>query len=205
MLGLILLLVVSAGLQLDAWELDDSFTDFLSSPFTSISHPYHSFAVKSLYEQYKNKFNRPSMTSNEENYRYASFHNNVLNLIEHHKQGNKPYTVGLNKYADWTSDELQTLRGLRRPQRPISSRNFNPYSPTWHLRNAIRNAKRTHINDVKIERVKSNKRHSTLNKRQSPTTSSFDYTARIVTGTNTPIVSIILLFVFKLMNLFYLS
>jgi hypothetical protein len=181
MLGLILLLIVSAGLQLNASNLDDTFTSFLSSPYTSESHPYHSFAVKNLYELYKNKFSRSSMTSSEENDRYTSFHNNVLNLVKHHKQGDKPYTVGLNKYADWTDDELQNLRGLRRPHGRITRRNF-----------------------------KHHQRLSTLNERgiQSPTTvlpSSFDYTTRVVSGTNTPIVSIILLFLFKLINLFYLS
>jgi hypothetical protein len=32
---------------------------------------------------------------------------------------------------------------------------FNPFSPAWHLRDAIQNAKETYIKDVRIERVKS--------------------------------------------------
>jgi len=182
MVVIILLLILSAGLQGDASDLDTAFVNFLSSHLASKAYDDHSVAVKNLYKLYKNEFKRSPMTSAEENLRYASFNDTVLTLLKNHQQSDKTYTVGLNKYTDWTTHELKHLRGLQRPNEKISNTNAKP-----------------------------NQRFLTLDGKEIQSKaatvtvpSSFDYTTRVVSGTNTPIVSIILLFLFKLMNLFYL-
>jgi hypothetical protein len=181
---LVLLLILCAGFQVNTSDLDTAFTTFLSSHVASTkSYEDHSIAVKNLYKLYKNEFSRPSMTSAEENTRFVSFNDTVLTLLKDHQQGDKTYTVGLNKYADWTPEELKSLRGLQRSNGKISNTNAKP-----------------------------NQRFLTLDGKdiQSKSAavtipSSFDYTTRVVSGTNTPIVSIISLFLFRLINLFYLS
>jgi hypothetical protein len=183
MVVLVLLLILFAGLKVDASDLGTAFATFLSSNLASKSYVDHSVAVKNLYKLYKNEFSRPSMTSVEENLRFASFSDTVLTLLKDHQQGDKTYTVGLNKYADWTPEELKSLRGLKRPNGKISNTNAKP------------NQRFLTLDGKEIQ-----------SKSAAVTASSlFDYTERVVSGTNTPIVSIILLFVFKLMNLFYLS
>ncbi len=68
-----------------------------------------------MYKLYKNEFSRLSVTSAEEKIRYAAFND--------YQEGGKTYMVGLNKFADWTPEELNNLRGLRRPEGEISSTN----------------------------------------------------------------------------------
>jgi hypothetical protein len=118
------------------------------------------------------------MTLIEEKIRYASFNDTVFALLKDHQQGSKTYTVGLNKYADRTSEELSNLRGLRRPQGEISDTNAKP------------NQRFLTLNGIGIQG------------RTTALPTSFDYTTRVVTGTNTSIVSIVLLFVTKSINFY---
>jgi len=171
---LILLLIVSAGLQVGASDLDTAFKAFLTSSLTPKSFQDNSVVVKNLFKLYKNEFNRPAMTSIEEKIRYAAFNDTVFALLKDYQQGSKTYTVGLNKYADWTSEELSSLRGLRRPQGEISSTNAKPNQRFLPL-----NGKEIQSKTIALP-------------------SSYDYTTRVVTGTNTSIVSMILCLVTKL-------
>jgi hypothetical protein len=120
------MLILSVGLQIDGSNLDNAFDNFLSSHSTSKSYEDYSVAVKNFYKLYTNEFKRPSITSAEDNLRYSSFNDTVLNLLKDHQEGDKTYTVGLNKYADWTQDELHRLRGLRKPQGKIIDTNAEP-------------------------------------------------------------------------------
>jgi hypothetical protein len=77
--------------------------------------------------------------------------------------------VGLNKFVDWTPEELNNLYGLKRPEGEISSTNAKP-----------------------------NQHFLTLDGKevQSKTTaipSSYDLTTQVVAGTNTHVVSLNLL------------
>jgi hypothetical protein len=169
------MLILSVGSQIDGSDLDNAFEDFLSSHSTSKSYEDYSVAVKNLYKLYRNEFKRPSITSAEENLRYSSFNDTVLNLLKDHQQGDKTYTVGLNKYADWTPDELNHLRGLRKPQGKIIGTNAEP------------NQRLLGLDGKEIQ----SKTATT-----APPT-SFDYTTLVVSGTNIPIVSIMPLFTLK--------
>jgi hypothetical protein len=181
MATLIIFLILSFGLQVDASDLDTVFNAFLRSSLAPKSFQEYSVAVSNLYKLYTNEFSRPSMTSAEEKTRYASFNNTVYTLLKDYQQGDKTYTVGVNKYADWTAEELQTLRGLRRPQNNIISTNTES------------NQRILPLDGTEIQ-----------SKTGVALSSSFDYTTRVVTGTNTPIVSMILLFGFNFIH-FYIS
>jgi hypothetical protein len=181
MATLIIFLIFSVGLQVGASDLDTAFKAFLTPSLAPKSFQEYSIAVKDLYKLYKIEFYRPSMTSVEEKTRFASFNDTVYILLQDYQQGDKTYTVGLNKYADWTADELQTLRGLRRPQGKISSTNAEPNQ---------------HLLTLDGNEIQS--------KASVVVPPSFDYTTQVVTGTNTPIVSMILLLGFKFIN-FYIS
>jgi hypothetical protein len=169
------MLFLSAGLQIDGSDLHDAFEDFLSSHSTSKSYEDYSVAVKNLYKLYRNEHKRPSITSAEENLRYSSFNNTVLNLLKDHQQGDRTYTVGLNQYTDWTPDELNRLLGVQHPQGKINDTNAEPNQRLLGLDgNEVQSKAATTIPPA-----------------------SFDYTTRVVIGTNTPIVSIMSLFIFK--------
>jgi hypothetical protein len=136
--------------------------------------------VKKLFNLYKNEFNRLSLTSAEEKIRFASFNDTVMTLLKDHQQGNKTYTVGLNNYTDWTPEELSNTRGLRKPQGEVSSTNAKPNQRFLPLDG------------------------TELQGKTAALPSSFDYTTLVVYGTKTPIVSTILLFVFKFIHVFHL-
>jgi hypothetical protein len=97
---MVLLLILCAGFEVNASDLDNAFANFLSSSLVSKSYEDHSIAVKNLYKLYENEFIRSSMTSDEENLRFTSFSDTILTLLKDHQQDDKTYTVGLNKYAD---------------------------------------------------------------------------------------------------------
>ncbi len=175
MLVLILMLILSVGSQIDGSDLDNAFDNFLSSHSTSKSYEDYSVAVKNLYTLYRNEHKRPSITSAEDNLRYSSFNDTVLNLLKDHQQGDKTYTVGLNQYADWTPDELNGLRGVRHPQGKIIDTNAEPNERLLGLDG---------------QEIQSKTATITL-------PASLDYTKLVVSGTNTPIVSIMPLFIFK--------
>jgi hypothetical protein len=165
----ILLLFFLAGWQAHASNLDNAFQNFLTSSLTAKSDQENSVAVKNLYKLYKNEFSRLSVTSAEEKIRYAAFNDTVYTLLKDYQEDGKTYMVGLNKFADWTPEELNNLHGLKRPEGEISSTN-----------------------------AKSNQRFLTLDGKevQSKTTaipSSYDLTTQVVAGTNTHVVSLNLL------------
>jgi hypothetical protein len=179
MATLILFLILLAGLQVGASDLNTAFKAFLKSHVASKSYEENSNTVKNLYKLFKDNFHRSSMASAEEGIRFVLFNDTVHTLLKDYQQGHKTYTVGINKFTDWTADELETLRGLRMPQ-----------------------------GKIKLTNVKSNQRLLTLDGKDtkielSALPSSYDLTNMVVSGTNTPVVSMILLFGFKFINFLY--
>jgi hypothetical protein len=180
MTTLILVLILSVDLHIGATNLDTAFKAFLTSSSTSRSYQDNSATVKKLFNLYKNEFNRLSLTSDEEKTRFASFNDTVMSLLKDHQEGEKTYTIGLNNFTDWTPEELRNTRGLQQPQGEIRSTNAKPNQRFLPL-------------DGKRKQVKA-----------AALPASYDLTALVVNGTNAPIVSMILLFVFKFINLLHL-
>lgn len=53
--------------------------------------------------------------SDEEKKRFKCFEDNVKKITDHNEKydaGQSTFRMGLNKFADYTSDELQNLRGF---------------------------------------------------------------------------------------------
>lgn len=170
----VFLFILSIGLQVGASNLDTAFDAFLSSSSSSSgtgrSYQDDSATVKNLYKLYKQEYSRPFISSAIDNIRYGAFNETVFILLKDHQQGAKTYNVKLNKYTDWTSAELSELAGVRVPQNGISNTNTQPGQRLLSL-------------DGKEVQGKA-----------LVLSTSYDYTTRVVTGTNTPIVSISSLF-----------
>jgi C1A family cysteine protease len=165
MAPLVLLLIILAGLDLCASDLNSDFQNFLKSPVNSKSYQENSDTVAKLYQLYNNDFKRSTTTAAEEKTRFQAFNDTLNNLLKTFSGKSQTYTVGLNNYSDWTPEELKNLGGARVPQGAIS----------------ITNAK----SSQRLLTVDGN----VLEGKSTVLPASFDYTQRVITGTNTPVVT----------------
>ncbi|CAF1623785.1 unnamed protein product, partial [Adineta ricciae] len=164
MAKIISLFIIVLVLQVTRADLDSIFKSFLASVASTGLSTKTDDAVKSLYTLYKTEFGRISLLPGENDLRLASFKNTLSAIIENYRQTDATYTLGLTSLADWTIDELNVLRsGINLPQGVINSTNAKPSDIllTW---------------DGK-----------TLSKRSTLPT-SYDFTQRVVSGTNIPVV-----------------
>ena len=80
---------------------------------------YTSFNMTSqtdaAYEQYIAKYGRNIASQSEFAMRKSIFEANLKKINEHNASG-KSWTVGLNKFADWTDEEYSRLLGLKNTQ-----------------------------------------------------------------------------------------
>jgi len=160
----IVILIVSIGLQIVHGDLDAALNSFLASTKTRGSAGASAEAVKNLFNLYTKEFNGNLKTASEEKVRLTAFNDTINVIIDHYRQREKTYTVGLNIYSDWTKEESNKLRGVHVPQGEIKATNAKPGERflTWD--------------------GKSSQSRSTL-----PT--SYDLTTRVAPGTNVPVVS----------------
>ena len=165
MAKIISLFIIVLVLQVIRADLDSVFKSFLASVASAGLSTKTDDAVKSLYTLYKTQFGRISLLPGENDLRLASFKNTLSAIIENYRQTDATHTLGLTSLADWTIDELNVLRsGINLPQGVINSTSAKPSDIllTW---------------DGK-----------TLRKRSTLPT-SYDFTQRVVSGTNIPVVS----------------
>ena len=167
MAKIILLFIISLGLQVASADLDAALQSFLTSIMENSFVGNKANSTMNLHKLYKTKFNRTSTTENEENLRFMSFNNTLHAILDHHRQNNKTYTLGLNDYSDWTQDELNKLRsGIQIPQDKINETNAKPGDRLlrWDGKSL---------------------------QRRAVIQTSYDLTAMVVSGTNVPVVSIL--------------
>ncbi|CAF1012865.1 unnamed protein product [Rotaria sordida] len=127
MTKIILLFIVSIGLQMVSASLDVALQSFLASTTRKSLVGNKADSIKNLYNLYKIEFNRNSNTTSEDKVRFISFNNTLHGILNDYRQGEKTYTLGLNNYADWTQDELNILsHGIQLPKDHISKTNVKP-------------------------------------------------------------------------------
>ncbi|CAF1474251.1 unnamed protein product [Adineta steineri] len=159
----VLCFILLVGVQVSSTDLDKALETFIASTIGKSAGGSNSDAIQNLFNLYKKEFNRKTQTTNEEKLRLDSFSASLNTLVDHHRQGEKAYTLGLNNHSDWTQDELTKLNGVRVPQGNILTTNAKAGQrfTTW---------------DGKIA----------TGKTSLPT--SYDYTTRVASGTNVPVV-----------------
>ncbi|CAF2920158.1 unnamed protein product [Rotaria sp. Silwood2] len=134
MVKIILLLMVSIGLQVASANLDVALQSFLASTTGRSLEGNKADAVKNLYKLYKIEFNRNSSTKSDDKLRFMSFNKTLHDILDDYQKGEKTYTLGLNNHADWTEDEWKILRrGIQVPEGNISETNVRPgeHLLTW--------------------------------------------------------------------------
>ena len=161
---LVLLLLLSIGLQASASDLDTAFQSFLKSASSARSSQDHSTAIKNLFALHQKEFNGQPKTAAEQTARYAAFKETINALLKESQQDSQTYAVRLNEFADKTADELKSFRGLRPPKS-----HDNKTSP------------KVNQNLIPLNENRAQGRATTV-------PASYDYTTRVVSGTTTPIV-----------------
>ncbi|CAF4576467.1 unnamed protein product [Rotaria sp. Silwood2] len=127
MMKIILLFIVSIGLQVVSADLDVALETFLASTTGRSLVVNKADAIKNLYNLYKIEFNRGLKTKSDDKLRFIAFNNTLQDILDDYQKGEKTYTLGLNDHADWTEDEWRPLRnGVQIPEGDISKTNVKP-------------------------------------------------------------------------------
>ena len=81
------------------------------STSTHLSHLFpHSLPLRT--QQYLDFASSTSIYPRSK-HRFALFHSNARHIRVHNNDISQSYTLGINKFADWTKHELKTLRGVK--------------------------------------------------------------------------------------------
>ncbi|CAH2059482.1 unnamed protein product [Thlaspi arvense] len=90
------------------------FTTFRISQATSRTVTFHEPSMVNKHEQWMARFSRVYRDELEKQMRRDVFKKNLKFIEEFNKKENKSYKVGVNEFADWTSEEfLATHTGLK--------------------------------------------------------------------------------------------
>jgi hypothetical protein len=117
MMKVILLIIISIGLQVSGEDLDTAFQAYLlKAKEKSIPAQEKEGIVQNLHKLFKEKFGRNSNTQYDDNVRFAEFSKTVSFIVDNDHQTGTKHTLGLNDYSDWTPAELNKLRqGIKIP------------------------------------------------------------------------------------------
>ncbi|CAF1136608.1 unnamed protein product [Rotaria sp. Silwood1] len=117
MLKTILIVIISLGLQVVNGNLELALQSFLASAKAKTSSQNNYDDVRNLYELYKIQFKRDLKAKSDDDLRFKAFNMRLNEILDHSRQGNKSYALGLNDHSDWTEDEWRILqRGARLPK-----------------------------------------------------------------------------------------
>ena len=157
-------ILVSLGLV--SADLDAALKSFLSATTRRSSARGSIEAVKNLFDLYKKEFHRSTTARSGDRQRLVAFNETLNSLLEQYRQGGKTFTTGLNEYADWTHHELSKLRGTQVPDGQISPTNAKSGDRFLKWDGSALKSKAT-------------------------VPASYDLTTRVASGTNVPVVSIL--------------
>ena len=153
--------------QVIGTELDAALKFFLSSGNSRSGLDSNKDPVKNLYDLYKREFKKNTKSIGDDKPRLASFNETLNAIADQYRQGDKTFSLELNEFADWTSGELDQLRGVHVPD-----------------------DERTPIDTKSDDRPARWEGKVFMSKAESSTPStSYDFTSRVVSGTNVPVVS----------------
>ena len=124
--------------------------------------------INNMFDVFRSYHPRNFQTGNHETIRYSAFQETLKHIVDSGINTNRTFTVGLNKFADWTKPELQLLRG-NIPAPPEIRQNFI-MAGAFAAQTAL---------------VSGKKKTTTV----TTATDTFDYTERVsVVNTSVPIV-----------------
>jgi KDEL-tailed cysteine endopeptidase len=115
---------------------------------TNFEQPAHAslFAADAEFTQYVAKWGKNYGTVEEFNFRQAQFVTKKAALAEHNAQNGNTYTVGVNKFSDWTAAEYKSILGYK-PQ-AAANKNYEildtttaPASIDWRKNGAVNGVK----------------------------------------------------------------
>ncbi|CAF1294587.1 unnamed protein product [Rotaria sordida] len=130
----------------------------------------------SMFQLFRNHHPRQYRASDNETIRYQIFQNILQAAIESAIEPNLTFTVGLNNFSDWTSMELEVLRGNRPP--PSTER--TDYVTITFSRRKQATVSATETNNQSVA--------SSLSSSPSPP-AAFDYTTQVsALNTSVPII-----------------
>lgn len=78
--------------------------------------------IRTMFQSFRTHHPRQYRAPNNEATHYGIFRQHLKEVIQSNVQKNLTFTVGLNKFSDWTPRELQVLRGNRVPGTADQSR-----------------------------------------------------------------------------------
>jgi C1A family cysteine protease len=94
--------------------------------------------------KYVSKFGKSYGTKEEFNFRLDQFKNNLLNIISENSKNDNTYTLGVNKFADWTPAEYKRILGYKRGQLSamaseirVLDENADPQPIDWRTKGAV--------------------------------------------------------------------
>lgn len=150
-------------------NLDAALKFFLVSGNTRSGAGSTGDAVKNLYDLYRREYKKNTKSSSDDTPRLASFNETLNAIVNQFRQGDRNFDLELNEYSDWTNDELNRLRGTHVP-----------------------NEDNSFIDAKSDERPARWGGRIFMSKADSPSQpTSFDFTTRVVSGTNVSVVSIL--------------
>ncbi|KAI5651722.1 cathepsin propeptide inhibitor domain (I29) domain-containing protein [Phthorimaea operculella] len=69
--------------------------------------------AQELFEQFIKQYNREYKDDEDKRIHYEAFVKNLEKINQLNSQPNQTATFGINKFADYTEDEMKCMRGIR--------------------------------------------------------------------------------------------
>ena len=102
-----------------------------------------------LFGDFKERFNKKYESFHEMENRYNIFRSNMIDIINHNKDENNSFKLGINHFTDFTNNEFRTFNNLHGFAGP-NSKYCNLFKPTmnsslkeidWRVKGAVTNVK----------------------------------------------------------------
>ena len=123
----------------------------------AMSRMLHEAALTNMHEQWMAQYERTYTDNAEKEMRFEIYKNNVNYVEKFNKEGNRTYTLGVNRFADLTNEEfLSYFTGFNMPIHSRSAGEYNsflyenltatdiPTSVDWRNQGAVTDIKDQH-------------------------------------------------------------